>query len=247
MVLTPFDIARYSYCSYLYNAPDKAIGIFLPKLNEYEQSIRETIIRAEELCLLRDLELSSRKMMRVWDSIWWPLMAASGDMKDVKEKSSKASLVLSDYCKYDISGDQFRTVGVNLTSSKSIGGSTINGSIDIMKVDTSSSRVMVLVDLTRKGLSETDIVIDPMIRANAYCFYTGRKETIMYICVDPYSQSKKIVTQSAFFRPDDMENIRGSLILTECGIRKNIFSPNVWKCKECLLCNFKSLMRRDTH
>lgn len=245
MILEPLDIAAYMYCPYLLEAKEKALEVIAPPLSPYEECIRETIIRVEELCLLRGSEITPRKMIRVWDSVWWPVVTSLGlDMKEAKELSIKASSKFADYCRYDLSDISYPTVCTKATSKKHLGSSVLHVSADIMKVDvTAQTKNMVLVDLSRKNLTDLDAVIDPIIRSTAWAFYTGHGETVTYVSVDVTGVSSKLKVKISFFRPEELEEIGKALKLAEQGIRQNIKYVNPWKCRECDICNSKSLMR----
>jgi hypothetical protein len=245
MILTPLDIAAYMYCPYLLEAKDKALEVIAPPLSPYENCVRETIIRVEELCLLRGSEITARKMIRVWDSIWWPVVTSLGlDMKEAKEESIKASSILADYCRYDLSDISYPTVCTKPVSKRPLGSSVLHVQSDIMKVDVSArTKNMVLLDFSRRNLTDLDMAIDPMIRTTAWAFYTGHNETVTYISVDVTGGSSKLKVKISFFRPDELEEIGKAVKLAEQGIRQNIKYVNPWKCRECDICNSKSLMR----
>jgi CRISPR/Cas system-associated exonuclease Cas4 (RecB family) len=246
MILTPFDIASYLYCPFLLEAKHQAKEIITPSLSPYEECLRQTIIRTEELCLLKDTEITPRKLLRVWDAIWWPIVGTLGlSIKESQMKSIEASSKLSDYCKYDISDIEYKTASTNIEAKKIVGSSILCATADIVKVDVSAkARNMVIIDLSRKDLTDLDVTIDPVIRATAYAFYTGKKETITYISVDVSGGGSKLKVKVSFFRPEELEDIAKSIKLAEQGIRTNTIYANPWKCKECNVCNSKSLMRK---
>jgi hypothetical protein len=225
----------------------KAKELFFPSLTPYEECIRETIIRTEELCLLRESEITPRKMIRVWDSLWWPLASSLGiDMTEAKELSIKASSKFSDYCKYDLSDIHYVTVAAKAIAQRPVNSSVLHVSTDILKVNVSSkTKNMVLVDFSRKNLTDLDLVIDPIIRSTAYGFYTGNKETVTYISVDITRESSKLKVKVAFFRPEELEQIGKAVRLALQGIESKTRYANPWKCKECELCSSKSLMKND--
>jgi hypothetical protein len=245
MILTPFDIASYLYCPFLLEAKHQAKEIITPSLFPYEECLRQTIIKTEELCLLKNTEITPRKLLRVWDAIWWPVVGSFGlSIKESQQKSLEASSKLFDYCKYDISAIEYRTVSTQVEVHKPVGSSVLHATADIVKVDVSAkTKNMVIIDLSRKDLTDLDVAIDPVIRSTVYAFYTGQKETITYISAD-VSGGGKLKVKISFFRPDEIEEIAKSVKLAEQGIRTNTIYANPWKCKECNVCNSKSLMRK---
>lgn len=246
MILTPFDIATYMYCPFLLEAKHKAIEVITPPLSVYEKCLRETIIRTEELCLLRGTAIAPRKLLRVWDTTWWPIVGFLGlDIQESQLKSIHASSKLADYCRYDLSDVYYPTAATKVEAKKNINQSTLHATADILKVDISAKKKnMVLIDLSRKNLTDLDMAIDPMIRSTAYAFYTGHGETVTYISIDVSGGGSKLKVKISFFRPEELEMIGKSIKLVESGIRTNTIYANPWKCKECDVCSSKSLMRK---
>lgn len=241
MFIKSSDIACFLYCPFILNKA-RAKETVLTTLTPFENQIRKAIKEAERKCLLKDAELTTRKIIRSWDKIWWPYVAQHDiNFKLAKHMSIKACEKFSDYCKYEISDMLHAPVGIDISCTKQINSTTIESTIDVVKVNLSdSNRNTILIDLGRKGLSRRDIALDPEVRTKAYCFYQNKGENITYIHIDLNENNRKLHVKSAIFRPSDMKDIKAMISLAKVGIENNIRYMNRWNCKECKLCpNFK--------
>jgi hypothetical protein len=200
----------------------------------------ESIIETEKRCLLSDSEITPRKILRSWDKVWWPAAIENNiPPNEIKNKSLKASRIFTDYCKYDISGYMFPTVGTHITNQVGVGNSTLHSGVDIIKVNMNYTyRNINLVDFSMREMTEREIAIDTYIAAKAYSFYSHKEETVTYTHIKPLKD--KLFMSSAIFRPDQMIQIEKMIKHVVSGIESNIRYMNRWNCKECKLCrNFK--------
>jgi hypothetical protein len=237
MFISSSDIACFLYCPYILTK-SKAKEIVLSTLTPFEEQMRKAIKDAERVCLFKNLEITTKKIIRSWDKIWWPYVSEHDiDFKTAKTLSIKACEKFADYCNYEISDMLHAPAGIDIHYTKQISTATIKSSIDIIKVNLSdSNRNTILIDLGRKGMSRRDIALDPDTRTKAYCFYQHKGETITYINIDLNADNQKLHVQSAIFRPSDMENIRRMITLAKVGIENQVDYMNRWNCKECKLC-----------
>lgn len=243
MVLTPKDIARFSYCPML---PEDT-NLIYEKSTVLERYIGEAIKAAEKHCLLKDSIVTSKKIINAWDNIWWPACPANNiDFKTAQEKTVKASRYFLDYCKYDISGFLYPTVGVDIESQLNIGGTIIKTKIDLLKVDlTVSKKNIILVDLQKKGMQTLDVVLDLGIAATALSFYKGN-EYIRYVLIEVDETKKKLFVTSRVFRPKDMQQTRKNVEHIVKAMNNGVAYGNRWNCKECKKCpDFKYLTKED--
>jgi len=241
-MVTPLDIACFQYCSKTLEKESYKEKV-IPSLTFFEEHMRLAIIDAERSLIFKDSDLNPKKILNKWDKLWWPAAMSSGiSIKEAEELTHKASEKFSDYCKYDISDYFHPTAGADVEASKRINSTYLTTQIDLVKVDIRERRINItLVDFTRKNLSTRDIILDPAIRAKAYAFSLGKKETITYTCIDLNEEKEKLIVSSAVFRPEELEKIRKMIIHTESGIRNNIYSLNRWLCKECNICQSSKL------
>lgn len=236
MYLTADDIASYVFCPILQQK--KRQDIIIPKLTFIEENLRATFIDAERNACLKDSVVVPRKILRSWERIWWPAVAQQGwDMKEADKVSVRAGAKFSDYCKYDISGYMFPTVGVDAESDVRIGQVVLRGRADVVKVDLEQDiPTTVLVNFNTRKLSLRAAAHDPAIKATAYAFYSGRGEHITHVSVDINESSDKVQMITSTFRPEGMEEIRKMLYYVGCGIRSGNRHANPYQCKECGVC-----------
>jgi len=237
MFIKSSDIACFLYCPFIRTKP-KAKEIVLSSLTPYEEKLREAIKQTERNCLFKNSEVTSQKIIRSWDKIWWPYTTEKEiDFKLAKTLSTKACYKFADYCKYEISDFAHSTVGINIQSTKQIGTSTIASEVDIVKVNLlDKKKNIILIDLGRKGLSSRDVALDIDIKTKAYCFYQNKEENVIYINIDLNENKQKLNVTSAIFRPSDMDDIRKMITFAKIGIENNVEYMNRWNCKECGLC-----------
>lgn len=246
MKLTPKDVARYLYCPLL---PRKSDNLVYKDITLFESSIGKSITGAEKYCLLNELEVTPRRIMRSWDNIWWPLCVSNDiPLKFAQNKTIQAGPYFIDYCKYDISDFLHPTIAVDVDAQINIGQSVLHTHIDVVKTDlTVKYKNTLLLDFTKKSLNQSDTSLDPGIASTALAFYTGHKEIIKYILIQIDEKTKKLFMTQAIFRPDDIKNIYKMVNYVENSIRKGVLYGDRWKCKECKACpSFKYLIEKDT-
>lgn len=235
MRITPADILYFTYCPYLLEK-DPSKTKLIEKMDAFNECVVETILETEKRCLLAESEITPRKLLRSWDKIWWPeATRIELSMTEAEKKCIKASRLLSDYCKYDISGYMFPTVATKVKSEVQVGDCILYSEADIIKVDlNNSSRNVVIVDFSMRDMTEREIAIDTYNMAKAFSFYSGRGETITYTQIRPGRD--KFFISSSIFRPDQIKQIEAMVKHVVSGISKNIRYMNRWNCQECKLC-----------
>lgn len=235
MYLIPNDIACYMYCPLLYSK--RKHNKVIPPLGFFEEKLRDAFVLAEEVSCLKDSIVNSRRLHASWDKIWWPAAAKQKiKMKEADELSLKASRKFTDYCKYDISDWFFPTAGVDIEVEKHVNSAVLKASVDVVKVDLNQRKNTVLINFTNRSLSLGMAAIDPIARATAYAFYSGRGETITYISVNINSKIPNVEITTSTFRPESMDDIRKMLSHVQRGIASSSFYPSPYKCKECKQC-----------
>jgi hypothetical protein len=236
MRLEPPDIACFIYCPILLKKQQQE-RIF-PPLTLSEECTRQAFIDAERGAALKDSIVSPRKLTQAWDQLWWPLAAQEGlGMARADDLAVEAATRFSDYCKYDISGWMYPTLGAEVESQIRVGESVIAARADVVKIDLSENRRnTVLVNFNRKGLTLSGAALDAAIHTIAYAFYSGRSEVVTHVCVDLSDGLEKLSVVTSTFRPEDMEQIRKMLYHVECGIRSGVHYANPNLCKECGIC-----------
>lgn len=236
MKLIPEDIACHLYCPMLRKKGgcDKVV----PPLPILESYIRQAIVLAEESALIKDNTVNTHKILRVWDRLWWPAAVQHNlDLIQAQDMAIVAAKIMAEYAKYDFTDYMYATVGTNIINQLRINDSVLHAHIDILKVDLNQdARNTVLIDFSRSGLSQQDIIRDPAIRTKAYAFYRDLGETIKYIVVQLDTKKKTLQALPAIFRPEDMTETRKMLYHVECGIRKNVTYYSPWLCKDCKTC-----------
>jgi len=235
MRITPADILYYSYCPYLLHK-DTGKTKLLGDLDLFNKCLFESIIDTERKCLLTDSDVTPRKLLRSWDTIWWPAAVENEiPLKVVEEECVRASKFMSDYCNYEISGFMYPTVGVKITTQREIENCTLHSSVDMIKVDLNNrEKNAVIIDFATRELSEREIAIDMYNIAKSYSFYSNKGETITYVHIKP--KRDRFFISSAIFRPSQMKEIDKVIKHLAYGIYNNIRYMNRWNCKECGAC-----------
>lgn len=236
MYLDVNDIASYVFCPVL--QAKKRHDIVIPNLTFVEENRRAALIEGERNACLKDSMVVPRKLLRSWEKIWWPAAAKAGiSMKEADKVSLHAGAIFADYCKYDISGWMYPTVGVEAESDVRIGPVVLRAKADVVKVDLDKDKpTTVLVNFNTRKLTLRTAAWDPAIKATAYAFYSGRGETITHISVDIDERKDMVNLITSTFRPEGMEEIRKMLYYVGCGIRFGSHHANPYLCKECKVC-----------
>ena len=236
MIITPKDIAAYTFCPMLYykRRQDK----FLPSLTLMERNLRQSFIKAEEKALLRDTIVSVKKLVSAWDKIWWPAaMEYKMSMTDAKKVAVKATERFIDYCTYEMTDYLWPTIGVNVESSIDLGGATLVANTDIIKVNLEKSkRNTVLINFTSRRLSIRDAAFDNLIKTTAYAFYSGKGETITHLNVNISENREKIQMGISNFGEKEMDDIRKMIYHVKTGICSDVKYMNPVACKGCKVC-----------
>ena len=245
--ITPKDIACYAYCPVL--AHKKRYDRVFPKLSLTEECIRRTFMIAELKALMNDNIVAPRKLLRVWEKIWWPAATGAGlSMKEAEQKSVRASYLLSDYCKYDLSDYKYTTLGANVQTQVNIGSSVLTVQADLVKVDLDAKRNTTIVNFWMKNIDNQRAAFDPAIAAIAYAFCTGKNDIVTHIAVNIDEKSDTLKMSQSNFRAEDMNEVKNALFHIERGISKQITYRNPWLCKECNVCPNPNLLTSvNTH
>ena len=247
MLITPVDISAYTRCPHLYFS--KNFDAIMPPMSVTEKTIRQSVIQGEKLTLLKGSVVAPRKLIRVWDRLWWPAAIAAGiSMEEAEDISVKSAFKLTDYCKYEFTGYMHPTIGTSVTVEKRIGSSILRAQADVLKVDLSNdTKSTIIIDFSRKNMDIASVSMDPGVRALAYAFYTGKGEEIRYISFSIDDKNKSLSVAHAIFREKDMEDTEKMLYYIETGIRKKISWFNYAACGGCKVCqHFKFLTKENT-
>ena len=236
MYLTTKDIACYIFCPRLQQKQRK--DILFPPLSMTEVYLRRAFVAAEAAAALKDNIVTSRKLLSAWEKLWWPAVANTQlDLKAADAASLKASYKFTDYCKYDISDWMFPTVGANVNLDMKIGSTVIKAHADVVKVDMhQDTPTTVLINFGTQDYNHLSAAADPVIKATAYAFYSGRNETIVHSAVNISDRRDKIKIVTSVFRPKVMDEIRKMLYYVSRGITAGTYFPNPSACKDCRVC-----------
>lgn len=235
MRVTPEEIAAYVYCPMLLQK--NRTSIVSPKLSFAEKGIRQAFIEGERNACLKDSIVDTRKLLRIWEKIWWPLASANKiNLKDAAAISLKASSKFADYCKYDISDWGFPTAGVDIYSDVGLGPVIMRAHADIIKVDLDHKNPStVIINFNTRKLSLMTAALDPAVLATAYAFYKGG-EDITHISINISEQQDKLSMITSAIRPSDILKIEKMLTHVARGIRNKNYYSNPFLCKECKVC-----------
>jgi hypothetical protein len=242
--LTPEDIGLYVKCPILF----KKKRYNSTSLTFFEEQIKQAFVEGEKNVVLKDSIIDPRKLSRAWDKIWFPAAVKEGiSIKDANRKTLEAMFRFTEYCKYDISGYEYPTAGVDIDAVMHIKDHYIAAHADLLKIDLSTKqKTTVIVNFSNRKLSTSDIVFDPAIRTTAYAFYRNNNDYVMYVNVNIDENLNKLNMAAATFSPDQMDEIRKMIYHVELGIRNNVFYHNTAMCERCRACPvFKSSMKKD--
>lgn len=237
MILTPKDIARFAYCPYL-KYTNKKIKQVDYKFNLFEKCVISSIKAAEKSCLLKETDITPRKILSKWDSIWWPEAVKNKiPTKEIESYSFKASSLFVDYCKYDISGFLYPAIGIDIKSEVKVGQSILITTTDIVKINLNlPQKNMHIIGFGTIPLSIREVVLNPEIRAITYSLYNANNMDMAYTYICVREGHEKLLVTTSVLRQDEMKEIERSIKYTEEGIRRQIKTMNIWNCKECNQC-----------
>lgn len=237
------EIETFFYCPRLLRL--KGTEKLLPRLSAFEECLRDTFITTEQICLLKNSEITPRKLLRVWDKLWWPRLEKNNiTFNEGQEFSVKASKKFTEYSKYDFTSILYPTVATLVNHSIEISGNFLLSSADVLKSNlTQTGKNITIIDFSRKDISLLDAANNIGIRALCLMFYQWKKETVEYISVDISGESDKLKIISSSFRQNDMEETKKMLSLITKGIKEGISYPNKHNCKECGECPSSYLMK----
>jgi hypothetical protein len=236
--LIPEDISAFVFCPYLQQTHKQESR--LDRLSLFEQCIVETIQKTEQDCLLQNSDITPRKLLRRWDNIWWPITAKNKiDFKYSQTISISASNIFSDYCKYDISGYMYPTIGIGIESTLDLGHHILFAQADILKVNlTIKNKNIVILNFCNTKSITNEIVVDQGIQS-VICSFAKNilpDGTINYTNVYINKNTSKLDITTAVFRQNDIDKIYKNIKYIEEGIYKGINYMNKWNCKECNKC-----------
>lgn len=238
MRLDTRDLMAFAYCPFMYK--EVGAGRLVPPLSLKEQILRESILGAEQRALDQDSYLTPRKIGNIWEKIWWPTAAKEGlDSRETENVSIKMSRKMVDYCKYDISGPGFETVGLDVKSEIKLDQCVVGTQIDIVKLPLfEKEKYITLIDFKRKNMNNLEVANDISVLANMYAFKDLGKP-ITYICVDLSEDLQKTKMSSTFYEQEDLEKVGKTLNYIANGIYKGIDYQYIWMCDRCNKCRKK--------
>lgn len=237
MIISAQDIATYLYCPFLYTRKNGS-KIIARDLSFFESKLKEAFIEGENKAVMKDSVVTTYRLARAWDEIWFPAAARNKiTLKETKDFTLKATIKFTDYCKYDISDYTFPTAGTNISIQNNINGSILLGNADLVKIDmTTKKKTTVIVNFTTLDLDNRGSSFDIMARVNAYCFFRNKGENVSHIYVNIDENKEKLKMVTSTFSEKDMEVIRKMIYHAEEGIRSKRFYHNPYLCKECNQC-----------
>ena len=236
MRITPSDLLTFAYCPYLYQSGDT--GKLVSPLSLFEESLRVSILGAEQRALEKESYVTPRKISNIWENIWWP-MATKADIspKDIDSRVLEAATKITGYCEYDISGPDYETVSVDIKSEIKLGEVILAAQIDLIKTPVFNNvGTVTLVDFSRKGLIGSQAANDIAVLGTIYAF-SGLKRPIIYISVDLSEKKRKIDMHSSFFDIDDMFKLGNTLKHLANGLNNKVNYQYTWMCERCNLCH----------
>lgn len=240
MKLTPKDIASFHYCPYMFFNKKKK-SIFNDDLNLYEKSIIRAIKLSEESCILKGSEVNPQKIIRQWDKFWWEKAISVGlKLKEAEQYSIKAASVFMEYCKYDISGYMYPSVGKDILCQKEVDSrNTIYSSIDLLKVNLNIKETnSVLIKFGNMDIGHRELFsnLETQIIVNSFF---DKQELINFIYIK-INEKEKFKITSINIRREELLKINKTVKYLIYGIKEKVETINYWNCKECGQCrNFK--------
>jgi hypothetical protein len=212
-------------------------------MNLYEQSLRDSFIKAEEDAIYKNTIVSTRRLTLAWDKVWWPATVKNNmKMTEAEKYTIKAAKSFIEYCSYEMTDHMWPSIGAGIVSEVRIGNSVLRSEADILKINLEDkNKNTVIVSFTNRELSVRDAAFDNMIKATIYPFYSHKKETIVHININISESKNKMTTRISRYLPEDIVEIEKMLLYAENGIRKEVKYMNSFACKECKVCpEFKS-------
>lgn len=243
MILTPIDIFKFNFCPYLYRnktLPEKIESPF----TIFEETVANSIIAAEESSILKNSDLNTRKILRKWDYLWYPLATKNNiSIKEADKFSIKAASIFTDYCKYDISDIFYPTIATNVKLEKELNrNSFLKSKLKIIKTNLKSKKKsLVLLNFGNKRQTTRELALDLRVQSSVYLLSDNKEDEITYIYIYIDSLNDKTDITSLVFRSKDMENIKININYIEAGIQNKIIFMNKWNCEVCRKCNLFKL------
>jgi hypothetical protein len=235
MRLKPDDIVSFGYCPYLYWR--RGTARVVPPLSTFEETVRKSILVAEAKALKNNTFVTPRSLGNIFDHFWWPAAAeAKIAFAEAEKMSLKASLKFTDYCKYDVSSSLYATIGTNVPFEVRLPHGVLAGNVDMIKLPIEGAdKSIALIDMSRKGISNTQAMCDLAILSTVYAFQE-LKRSITYMCIDLSENLEKLkIISSSFDRDGIKETERAIQYLSE-GIYRGVNYKSGWMCGECTRC-----------
>ena len=238
MRLKTTDLMAFAYCPFMYQ--NGGTGELVPPLSLKESLLRESILGAEQRALDQNSYLTTRKIGNIWEKLWWPVASKLElDPVSIEAVSVQMTRKFVDYCRYDISGPGFETVGIDVKSEIQLGRCIVQAEIDLIKVPLFKDRnTLVLIDFKRKNLKPSRVANDIAILTNMYAF-RELDRAITYITVDLSENLKKMRMVSTYYEPKDLDRVGKTLNYLAEGIVKGIDYQYPWMCDRCNKCGRK--------
>jgi hypothetical protein len=235
MRITPEDLLAFSRCPYLYTSG--GAGKLVPPLTSVENMLRQSILAAEQRAINQESYVTSKKIGQIWESLWWPYAIKNNiSVIDTEKTSVYISRKIIDYCKYDISGPGFETVGIEVKVDLNLNNCVIPVEIDMLKMPLfEDTDKIYLIDLTRKKVTKQQLANDIAIATKVYAF-KSLKRPIIYLSADLSETNEKITTNASFFDLPEIEKTGKILRYLADGIYNGIDYQCTWQCENCHLC-----------
>lgn len=238
MRITSSDILSFSYCPYSWKNKIKTPSSFR-RFTTYEACVIKSILEAEKACLIQERLVDNRKINRKWDNIFWPKTAEiKMPMEEANKLSIKASMLFTDYCRYDFTNSDNPTVGVGFSSELYENEAILVSSADILKVDLSiKNNNLTVIGFGNKKLSQRELFVNPFVWLTISPLYTKQKETIKYIYVGILEGKENLYVATCQFRYEELLKIKKYIKYYCDGIKQNIDYMNLARCEECKQCS----------
>jgi hypothetical protein len=236
MRLTSKDFEVFSFCPYLWANKIKKIPL-AEKFSPLEETVIQTIKKTELSCLLKDSEVTNRKLLRQWDNTWWPNAIKNKiSLKEAQDISVRAAKIFTDYCKYEFTDLFHPTAGVDIEKEIQIGRSIVSNHIDLLKIDLNiKEKNLIIIEFGKETKTPKELALNLNLLSKIYSFYDSHKVIkLIYMIID--SKKQKVKSKTILYRKEDFFRIKKTLNFIESGINKKVSYMNSYNCWRCNYC-----------
>jgi hypothetical protein len=236
MRLTSKDFEIFSFCPYLWASNIKKIPLE-KDFSSFEKTIIQTIKKTELACLLKDSEVTNRKLIRQWDNTWWPTVIKNRiPIKEAQDLSVHAAKIFTDYCKYEVTDLFHPTAGVDIEKEIQIGRSIVSNHISLLKIDLNiKEKNLIIIEFGKETKTSKELALNLNLLSKIYSFYNSHKIIkLIYIVID--SKKQKLLSKTISYRREDFQQLKKTLDFIESGISKKVSYMNFYNCWRCNYC-----------